>query len=772
MATPQLNFWQPVSWEWITNVQELKPQMKWRWATNLFSDEQEKYNQMTADWLDDTTARALISKKRKTLLKDISTDEAKVLIKMQQDWLDTQTAVDVLKENRYKNLPLWKKALKIPFDASVWASSLATEQVWSALDFATGWQMPYFKKQVEWVKEVTWRSFEDSTAFKTGRWILWAWEMAAVWPTKVAPTMLWRAAQWAATMWVIWAAEPILEKWADVTPWEIVWGWVKWAVIWGLATPILEKAVLPVISKTLEKTFKYWKAWIKGWVKWASKSIARDVKAPFKKIKLEWLAPAKAASLSTKANRFNARDIEKFKQITWETPWEFATKRGMTKVWDEAVDETTRLWKASMDEADDALKLIDWKFKIKKWPDYLWEMLNDLWSRLKKTIWPWGRKINLLNKKYTTQWLSMSEINEIKRLYWRNFKYSWVEAWSENALRSKNLQDWVRKWQFKTAWEEWFTNLKQINKTTQGWKNFADSLAKKLKRSSWNNNISLTDWVALSWWEPTNVALFLGKKVWELTPVKRWLIKGLWKQTKPSIIKANRESILKANLKKENVNIDNILSDRTVTGDNLLLKKPKVINEPIKKTVTESKSIIKDVKKKAISNKKAFISPKKIWESIKLDNNSKTLTVYKWRKWLWTDKKFPLDYFAETESVAKSYWPNVTKKTIKVENLADFTKSNTKLKKILEENYWYTTDNITWKLRKVFDDKEIKRLVNKALNETSDKLPWWTTLYEIIEDPLVTKALKKAWFDAVRFKDFWWAKFNFKAHNTIAILNK
>jgi hypothetical protein len=67
---------------------------------------------------------------------------------------------------------------------------------------------------------------------------------------------------------------------------------------------------------------------------------------------------------------------------------------------------------------------------------------------------------------------------------------------------------------------------------------------------------------------------------------------------------------------------------------------------------------------------------------------------------------------------------------------------------------------------------EIKRLVNKALNNKSDVLPWWTTLAEILEDPFVIKALKDAWYDSIKFKDFWWPKLDFKPHNTIALLEK
>ncbi len=611
-TTPQLNFWPPRSEAWVRNVQtEWLPNLlsrvnptQWRWATTLFSDEQEKYDLMIGDGLDDTTARSLITRKRKSMLADISPNEVEVLRKMQSDWLDSETATKIIKENRYRDLPLWKKALKIPFDLSVWATSLATEQVWGALGFVTGWQVPYFKEQVEWVKEVTWRSFEWQPWFQAGRNIFWTWEFLAVWPSKVAPTLWGRMFQWAKTLWAIWAIEPILEKWADVTPWEIIWGWLKGAALWAVATPIIEKALLPIISKTLQKTFKFGKAWIKWWVPWLAKSITRDIKRPFKKIKLEWLAPESAAKLSTKANRFNAKDIEDFKRITWESPWEFAVKRWMTKVWDEAVEETTKLWKRSMKEADDAIWLIDGNFKVTKWADFVDGIIKGLQDKLTKFS-PDIKKVNLWAKKYDFKGLNMTEINELKRLYARKHTYSWEQAMWKSANTSRDLQDGLRKWQFDIAKKQWLKNLDKINKTTQGWRQFSDSLWKKLKRSSGNNNLSLTDWVVLSGWEPTNIAMYFWKKVWELTPVKRALIKTLWKQTKPSIIKATRESILQANIKKRGGRIGDILRDRISGKSTPLFLKPRLKALPQKATGTSAiitpqtaeKAVIQESKK-------------------------------------------------------------------------------------------------------------------------------------------------------------------------------
>lgn len=98
---------------------------------------------------------------------------------------------------------------------------------------------------------------------------------------------------------------------------------------------------------------------------------------------------------------------------------------------------------------------------------------------------------------------------------------------------------------------------------------FADSLAKKMDRSGANNAIGITDWIALSGGNPTNVALFLGKKAASSNLVKTGAIKLLSKQTKPSIIKGTKADIQQANFEK-NVN-RGISSDRnSVGGDSMV----------------------------------------------------------------------------------------------------------------------------------------------------------------------------------------------------------
>ena len=61
----------------------------------------------------------------------------------------------------------------------------------------------------------------------------------------------------------------------------------------------------------------------------------------------------------------------------------------------------------------------------------------------------------------------MSEINEAKRIYSRNHKYSYEQLQSDQAKNSKYLQDAVREKQFQIAQENGLTNLAEINRETK-----------------------------------------------------------------------------------------------------------------------------------------------------------------------------------------------------------------------------------------------------------------------------------------------------------------
>lgn len=245
-----------------------------------------------------------------------------------------------------------------------------------------------------------------------------------------------------------------------------------------------------------------------------------------------------AQKVSTRANRFNAVDEENFIKQVWETPGEFAVNRGMTEVWENAVEKATKNFQESVKQADNAFEQIWGNYKYNKGgTDPVLTSLDDLEKRFSETLDDRLWNIQSLKEKYIKEGLTMPEINSVKREYANNFKY-WYEDRNSTALaRSSNIQNKLREWQFEKANEMWLENIRDINRNTKAWKMFADSLEKKINRSWANNSVSITDWISLSGGNASNIALFLGKKIWTSGKAKSLLIKAFWKKKKEAIIK-------------------------------------------------------------------------------------------------------------------------------------------------------------------------------------------------------------------------------------------
>lgn len=93
-------------------------------------------------------------------------------------------------------------------------------------------------------------------------------------------------------------------------------------------------------------------------------------------------------------------------------------------------------------------------------------------------------KVDELLRKYESgEGLTMSEINEAKRIHARNHTFSYEQRTSNEARNASDIQNDIRDWQFQTAKENGFTNADKVNMETKGWKMYADSLAKKMDRS-------------------------------------------------------------------------------------------------------------------------------------------------------------------------------------------------------------------------------------------------------------------------------------------------
>lgn len=91
----------------------------------------------------------------------------------------------------------------------------------------------------------------------------------------------------------------------------------------------------------------------------------------------------------------------------------------------------------------------------------------------------------------------MTEINEVKRFYEKNNKFTYGKdiTAGEKSVRATNIDNAVREWQIKTAEENGFDNLREMNKETQASKYLLDKMVKNENGSFGNNFFTLTDYI-------------------------------------------------------------------------------------------------------------------------------------------------------------------------------------------------------------------------------------------------------------------------------------
>ena len=145
-------------------------------------------------------------------------------------------------------------------------------------------------------------------------------------------------------------------------------------------------------------------------------------------------------------------------------------------------------------------------------------MLEDSVRYAKATENPNLSKMEWLLNEYNTKWwLEMPQINETKRFFERNNKFSYgrdMTAWEKTAWAT-NIDSNVRDWQMKLAEENGFTNLKELNKEIQASKFIMDKLAKNENGRLGNNAVTITDWIvaAPAMVDPTFLWWLVAKKV-------------------------------------------------------------------------------------------------------------------------------------------------------------------------------------------------------------------------------------------------------------------
>ena len=340
---------------------------------------------------------------------------------------------------------------------------------------------------------------------------LWKVTMDAI---KQAP-LGYRAAAWA----IEWAWDMALYDMVSESELPSAWDLALWAWLWAIA-PI---------------AWAGYKA-----VKWAVK---------------KWAVNA-AEDIIQNANRMTKWQQQEFFKMTGQSQGKFMNDR-----WLKTYDDVAKHFTESKDKVDNAMWTIQWRFtsdeltKVIEGVDWM-EWVVDF---AVETQNPLANRMIELAEKNRNWWLTMSEINEVKRFFEKHnkFNYGHPERWNSKKFETAtNMDNALREWQISTAEKNWFDTLRELNKETQG---AAYILNKSKDRAEWvkgNNLLELTDWITAMWWWVSVewIAALLGKKAFQTPRVKGMIVDMLnrvgWHENLAEK-QANLDEILRLNSVKE-----------------------------------------------------------------------------------------------------------------------------------------------------------------------------------------------------------------------------
>lgn len=223
-------------------------------------------------------------------------------------------------------------------------------------------------------------------------------------------------------------------------------------------------------------------------------------------------------SLMQRVARISKGKQAKFEDLAQESVGSYLVSRNIFGSPDHIADQLVTRMSTYKNRVDRNLAQVDGVYKAPQIKTALDELIDidDAVSSLGAPGRDSGRIKELL-KKHQTTGLSLSEVNEVKRLYERNVRVNYLNPASpkpEKLMRSNNIDSALRKYVEDKAAAGGFTNVRQLNKETQLARQLADDLGAEFAGKQGNNAISLTDWILLAEVanSPTAAAGFIGKK--------------------------------------------------------------------------------------------------------------------------------------------------------------------------------------------------------------------------------------------------------------------
>lgn len=295
------------------------------------------------------------------------------------------------------------------------------------------------------------------------------------------------------------------------------------------------------------------------------------------------VTPESAAIMQRVARISKGKQL-KFKDTAGESVGDYLVKRGIYGDEEQIVEQLYKRFNDSKNVADEALASLEGTYQPQQVKDAL-EMLGEKFTKAstKGAQDPNLARTNELLAKLDGEGLTMSEINEAKRLFEKNVKLDFARENSPDGLRlSNNVDEAIRQWQFNQAEQLGLKNLPEINRETRLARQLMDDLGAESAGSAGNNAVSLTDWIVLAEGNPASIAAFLGKKAAASKKLQSAVAKkfapevsvgqpeAIFKTpkstTSPQPQKVSQQSLVNDTTKTTASKVDNIIGNNTAYG--------------------------------------------------------------------------------------------------------------------------------------------------------------------------------------------------------------
>lgn len=222
----------------------------------------------------------------------------------------------------------------------------------------------------------------------------------------------------------------------------------------------------------------------------------------------------KSDEIMNRVARLTPKQANTFEKLAGKTHGEYLRETGNFGTPDQIIKNEAEKFTKSIQSVDETLATLPGTYKSGVIEDALTGLSEKAAATSSKNVKsPILAKVAEYEAKLADGGLTMSEVNDIKRLYERNVKLGYNKLMNADKVeQATNIDNALRSWQVGKAKELGFENIAELNKQTQLSKFIVDKLGDQVVGKNGLNDVTLTDWIMLSGGDPTAVGGFLTKK--------------------------------------------------------------------------------------------------------------------------------------------------------------------------------------------------------------------------------------------------------------------